>query len=104
MTAAVLQHQFSSLLAGPLAWQAQPTPDLVPTGIADIDAATGGLPRGTLTATVAPASSGRTSLLHCRLAAAAAPGITAMLRANEPRAPSTHRRRQCPPVSAPAPV
>src|SRR5436309_9102184 len=72
MSAAVLQHQFASVLAGPLAWQSQPTPDLIPTGIADIDSATGGLPRGALTEIVGAASSGRTSLLHSILAGAAA--------------------------------
>jgi recA bacterial DNA recombination protein len=72
MTAPVLQHQFASHLAGPLSWQARPEPDLVPTGIAEIDAATGGLPRGALTEITGPASSGRTSLLHSILARAAA--------------------------------
>src|SRR4051794_40997055 len=72
MSAAVLHQQFASLLAGPLAWQQRPTPETVPTGIAEIDAATGGLPRGALTEIVGPASSGRTSLLHSILARAAA--------------------------------
>ena len=60
MGAAILQQQFASLLT----WQLPPDPDLVPTGIADIDSATGGLPRGALTEIVGPASSWRTSLLH----------------------------------------
>jgi len=68
MSAATLQHQFASLLT----WQLPPDPDLVPTGIPDIDSATGGLPRGALTEIVGPASSGRTSLLHSILAGAAA--------------------------------
>jgi hypothetical protein len=68
MTAAILQHQFASLLT----WQLPPEPDLVPTGIPDIDSATGGLPRGALTEIVGPASSGRTSLLHSILARATA--------------------------------
>jgi hypothetical protein len=68
MSAAILQHQFASLLT----WQLPPDPDLVPTGIPDIDAATGGLPRGALTEIVGPASSGRTSLLHSIMARAAA--------------------------------
>jgi recombination protein RecA len=72
MSAAVLHQQFASLLAGPLAWQERPTPETVPTGISEIDDATGGLPRGALTEIVGPASSGRTSLLHSILALAAA--------------------------------
>jgi hypothetical protein len=68
MGAAILQHQFASLLT----WQLPPDPDLFPTGIPDIDSATGGLPRGALTEIVGPASSGRTSLLHSILAGAAA--------------------------------
>ena len=68
MSAATLQHQFASLLT----WQLPPVPDLVPTGIPDIDFATGGIPRGALTEIVGPASSGRTSLLHSILAGAAA--------------------------------
>jgi hypothetical protein len=72
MSAAALQHQFASLLTGPLDWQVRPAPDLLPTGIPEIDAATGGLPRGALTEIAGPASSGRTSLLHSILAAAAA--------------------------------
>jgi hypothetical protein len=71
MSAAALQNQFASLLAGPLAWQQRPIAECVPTGIPDIDAATGGLPRGALTEIVGPASSGRTSLLHSILARAA---------------------------------
>src|SRR5437763_14421836 len=68
MSAATLQHQLASLLT----CQLPPAPDLVPTGIPDIDSATGGLPRGALTEIVGPASSGRTSLLHSILAGAAA--------------------------------
>jgi len=71
MASAVLHEQFASLLAGPHSWQSRPAPDCVPTGIPEIDAATGGLPRGGLTEIVGPASSGRTSLLHSILAGAA---------------------------------
>jgi RecA/RadA recombinase len=71
MSAAVLQNQFASFLAGPLAWQERPVPETVPTGVPEIDRATGGLPRGALTEIVGPASSGRTTLLHSILACAA---------------------------------
>ena len=46
--------------------------DLAPTGIAELDAAIGGLPRGAITEIYGVASSGRTSLLLAGLAAAAA--------------------------------
>src|SRR6185312_8831414 len=69
MSAALLHHQFANLLAP---WQVRPAPDLVPTGIPPLDAATGGLPRGALTEIVGPPSSGRTSLLFSVLAQAAA--------------------------------
>ncbi|MBS1859762.1 MAG: hypothetical protein JST11_30600 [Acidobacteria bacterium] len=72
MSAAVLHHQFASLLASPLSWQDRREPEFVPTGIAEIDSATGGLPRGALTEIVGPACSGRTTMLHSILAGAAA--------------------------------
>src|ERR1035441_8641697 len=72
MGAAVLLKQFESVTAGPLDWQSRPEPERAPTGVAEIDSATGGLPRGCLTEIVGPASSGRTSLLLGLLAAATA--------------------------------
>src|SRR6266567_6579271 len=72
MGAAVLLKQFESVLGGPMGWQSRPEPERAPTGILEIDAATGGLPRGCLTEIVGPASSGRTSLLLSLLAAATA--------------------------------
>ena len=72
MGAAVLKKQFESVLGGALDWQSRPEPELVPTGVPEVDSATGGLPRGCLTEIVGPASSGRTSLLLSILAAATA--------------------------------
>ena len=72
MGAAVLLRQFESMLGGPLGWQSRPEPERAPAGIPEIDAATGGLPRGSLTEIVGRASSGRTSLLLAVLAAATA--------------------------------
>lgn len=66
MGAAVLQKQFESVLQ----WQVRPAPELVRTGVSEVDSATGGLPRGTLTEIFGPASSGRTSLLTSIFAAA----------------------------------
>jgi hypothetical protein len=48
----------------------RPMPEMVASGIAAIDALTGGLPRGCLTEICGPASSGRTSVLLAALAAA----------------------------------
>jgi hypothetical protein len=48
----------------------RPAPEMVSTGIAEMDALTGGLPRGCLTEICGPASSGRTTLLLSALAAA----------------------------------
>jgi RecA DNA recombination protein len=45
-------------------------PEMVSSGIAEIDSLTGGLPRGCLTEICGPASSGRTSLLLAAMAAA----------------------------------
>jgi recombination protein RecA len=41
----------------------RPVPELLPSGIADFDAAFGGIPRGCVTDIFGPASSGRTSLM-----------------------------------------
>jgi hypothetical protein len=45
-------------------------PEVLPTGIAALDASIEGCPRGRITEIVGPASSGRTSLLHAVLAEA----------------------------------
>ena len=70
MAAAVLKKQFESVLGGHLGWQVRPAPEMVRTGVPELDAAVGGLPRGGLTEVFGPASSGRTSLLLSILAAA----------------------------------
>jgi len=48
----------------------RPVPEMVSSGLAAINALTGGLPRGCLTEICGPASSGRTTLLLAALAAA----------------------------------
>jgi hypothetical protein len=48
----------------------RPAPEMASSGIAAMDALTGGLPRGCLTEICGPASSGRTTLLLAALAAA----------------------------------
>lgn len=50
--------------------EVRPSPEMVPSGIREIDALTGGLPRGCLSEICGPASSGRTSVLLAALAAA----------------------------------
>jgi hypothetical protein len=49
---------------------ARPAPEMVSSGIAAVDAISGGLPRGCLTEIFGPASSGRTTMLLAALAAA----------------------------------
>lgn len=70
MPAAAFQKQFESVLGSPLDWQSRPSPEWVGSGVPELDAATGGLPRGCLTEIFGPASSGRTSLLLSALAQA----------------------------------
>jgi len=48
----------------------RPTPQMVSSGVREIDMLTGGFPRGCLTEVCGPASSGRTSILLATLAAA----------------------------------
>jgi hypothetical protein len=50
--------------------EVRPTPQMVSSGVHEIDALTGGLPRGCLTEICGPASSGCTSILLAALAAA----------------------------------
>src|SRR5271155_1603867 len=50
--------------------EVRPSPLMVSSGVREIDALTGGLPRGCLTGICGPASSGRTSVLLAALAAA----------------------------------
>jgi hypothetical protein len=50
--------------------EVRPTPQMVPSGVREIDSLTGGLPRGCLTEVCGPASSGRTCVLLAALAAA----------------------------------
>jgi len=57
-----------------LQWAERPAPVCVPTSIKEVDALTGGLPRGSITEIHGPASSGRTSLLGAILAAATTRG------------------------------
>jgi hypothetical protein len=54
--------------------EVRPAPEMASSGIAALDALTGGLPRGCLTEICGPASSGRTTLLLAALAAATARG------------------------------
>jgi hypothetical protein len=72
MGAAVLKKQFESMLGGHLDWQSRPMPELVRSGVSEVDIAIRGLPRGGLTEIIGPASSGRTSLLVAILAEATA--------------------------------
>jgi hypothetical protein len=70
MGAAVLKERFEEVLGGRLDWLSRPSVEWVRSGISEVDAATGGLPRGCLTEIFGPASSGRMSLLVSILAEA----------------------------------
>ncbi len=67
----------------------RPAPAMTPTGIAALDALTGGLPRGALTEVCGPASSGRTSLLFSVLVQATARGeVCALVDVSDSFAPA----------------
>lgn len=72
MDAAALRAQIETILdpvyGPPFAFHERRVAETVSCGIPEIDAITGGLPRGALTEIVGPASSGRTSLLISLLA------------------------------------
>jgi hypothetical protein len=74
-----LQSALSTRFGSYLNFQEKPAPELLFTGIPEVDAVAGGLPRGCLTEIVGPPSSGRTSLLDSILAAATAAGETCAL-------------------------
>ena len=57
-------------LTAQLTFRMRPALEFVPSGVAALDALTGGLPRGAITDLYGPASSGRTSLLLSILAGA----------------------------------
>lgn len=61
-------------VASPFAYRDRNTFELVPTGIPEMDALVGGLPRGAMTEICGAASSGRTSLLLSTLASRTADG------------------------------
>ncbi|HXZ27323.1 MAG TPA: hypothetical protein VEG08_04905 [Terriglobales bacterium] len=74
MTPALLRARLQATLGdrfpAALSPAARPAPELVSTGVAELDALVTGLPRGALTEICGPASSGRTSLLLAALAEA----------------------------------
>jgi len=69
-----MKTALATLLNGPLAadlqWRHKANPDILKTGISQIDALNGGLPRGAITEIHGPHSSGRTTLLAAILAGA----------------------------------
>jgi hypothetical protein len=72
MSAAAVRPQFASFLSGEPDWRCRPTPETLPSGIAEIDANSGGLPRGCLTEIFGAGSSGRATLMAAILAQATA--------------------------------
>lgn len=87
---AELQSALSARFGSYLSFQEKPAPELLSTGIPEVDAVAGGLPRGCLTEIVGPPSSGRTSLLDSILAAATSAGeICALVDAGDSFDPET---------------
>jgi recombination protein RecA len=76
---AALRKQLEAAIGGPLVLAARQAPELLPTGVREVDSLDGGLPRGGLTEICGPASSGRTSLLLSILAQAGEAGETCAL-------------------------
>lgn len=65
-----IESSLGERLAPTLLLRERMAPQTVPVGIAELDALTGGLPRGALSEITGPASSGRTGLMLSALAAA----------------------------------
>lgn len=66
-----LRAEMESALGMRLSWQPRAAVETISTGVAGVDAALGGFPRGAVTELTGPACSGRTSLLVAALAAPA---------------------------------
>lgn len=65
-----VESALSEHLSSTLLLRERIAPQMVPTGLAELDALTGGLPRGALSEITGPASSGRTSVMLAALAGA----------------------------------
>src|ERR1044071_8526171 len=94
MKAAVSKAELEAEIAGRFAdafrVQEKPVVETLSTGISEIDALTGGLPRGALSEVFGPASSGRTSLMYSLLAYATThEEICALVDTNDVFAPTT---------------
>jgi len=70
MKPALRKADLESALGQLFQFRQKPPPETISTGIAEVDAAMGGIPRGSITEICGPASSGRTSLLLAVLAEA----------------------------------
>jgi hypothetical protein len=69
MQAAPLKEKLETVLGRPVfSFREKPKPETISTGIVEVDAECGGLPRGAITEIVGQASSGRTTLLYSILA------------------------------------
>jgi hypothetical protein len=70
LSKAELESALARRFGSSVRFHEKPEPQLVPSGIAEVDAMAGGFPRGGITEIFGPASSGRTSLMLSALAAA----------------------------------
>ena len=90
MTSRVAKAELESALGRRFSLLARAPAEALSTGIPEVDAAIGGLPRGALTEICGPASSGRSSLLVAVLAAATARGeVCALVDASDALDPAS---------------
>src|SRR6476660_2494676 len=90
LSKAVLESEIASRFHSAFKPRAQASAEVISAGIAELDALTGGLPRGAITEIFGPASSGRTSLMYSLLAHATARQETcALVDTNDVFAPTT---------------
>lgn len=72
LSKAELESALAGRFGAAIRFREKPAAQFLPSGIAEVDALAGGLPRGGITEVFGPASSGRTSLMLSTLAAATA--------------------------------
>src|SRR5438105_10530161 len=68
LTKAVIESEVAARFGSAFKLRPKPAPEVISTGILEIDSLTGGFPRGAITEIFGPPSSGRTSLLLSTLA------------------------------------
>src|ERR1700752_958838 len=89
LSKAEIEANIASRFGDAFRLQEKAEPETLSTGIVEVDALTGGIPRGAVTEIFGPRSSGRTSLLYSALAYATAHNeICALIDTNDVFAPT----------------